>query len=72
MSVNEAKAVLKAAGYYVDNLWHVQDVKERFHADDDEAQEVLDSALTNEATMSQIWEAIHCAAEFDELQPRDE
>jgi hypothetical protein len=65
--IEEAKAILKQAGYYTDNLWHVDDVKSRFECDDSQAQKVLNSALTNEATMAQIWEAIHCAAEFDEL-----
>ena len=65
--IEEAKAILKQAGYYVDNLWHVDDVKSRFKCDEDDAQEVLDSAFQNEATMAQIWEAIHYAAEFDEL-----
>jgi hypothetical protein len=72
MNTSEAKAVLKAAGYYVDNLWHVTDVQERFKADDSEAQDVLDSALTSPALMAHIWEAIHWAAEDDELQPHDE
>ena len=53
--VEEAKALLKENGYYTDNLWHIDDVKANYECEDDsEAQEVLDSALTNEATMDQI------------------
>lgn len=60
--IEEAKATLRDAGYFVDNLWHVDDVKSRYEGcDDDDAQEVLDRALTNEATMEQIWFAIEYA-----------
>jgi hypothetical protein len=67
MSTTEAKNVLKAAGYYVENLWHVSDVNERYKADNDQAQAVLDWALTNESVMEHIWEAIHLAAEEEGL-----
>ena len=57
--VIEAKKVLKENGYFVDNLWHVDDVKSKFKCDDDDvAQEILNQALTNEATMEQIWFSI--------------
>tara|TARA_B110000902_G_scaffold237202_1_gene284018 strand:- start:506 stop:748 length:243 start_codon:yes stop_codon:yes gene_type:complete len=64
--VEEAKALLKENGYYTDNLWHIDDVKANYECEDDsEAQEVLDSALTNEATMDQIWFAIRYKADYD-------
>jgi hypothetical protein len=57
--VIEAKKVLKENGYFVDNLWHVDDVKSKFKCDDDDVeQEILNQALTNEATMEQIWFSI--------------
>ena len=56
--IEQAKAVLKNAGYYVDNLWSVADVQSRFECDTEDATEVINSALTNEATMEQIWFAI--------------
>lgn len=60
--IEQAKATLRDAGYFVDNLWHVDDVKSRYDVcDDDDAQEVLDRALTNDATMEQIWLAIEYA-----------
>jgi hypothetical protein len=61
--IAEAKKLLRDAGYYVDNLWHIDDVKEHYNCDDTEAQEVLDGALTNDATMEQIWNAIDVYAE---------
>jgi len=51
MDINQAKEVLKANGYFVDNLWHVNDVKSKFNCTDDDAQYILGQALTNEATM---------------------
>ncbi len=63
-----AKQVLRDAGYFVDNLWHVDDVKDRYHCDDNEqAQDILSTALTNEATMQQIWFALDMAAQDDGL-----
>jgi hypothetical protein len=54
-TVEEAKAFLTEQGYYTDNLWSVEDVQTRFKCTDDEAQEVLDQALSSEGTMEQIW-----------------
>ena len=69
MNVEEAKAVLKANGYFVDNLWCVDDVKSMFKCDDDEAQYILEQSLTNEATMEQIWFSIREFGEMENLEP---
>ena len=58
-----SKQQLSRQGYVLSNLWHIDDVKSIFKCDDDEAQDVLDSALSNEATMNQIWFAIRFHAE---------
>lgn len=65
MNVEQAKEVLKANGYFTDNLWHVEDVKSKFNCTDDEAQYILEQSLTNEATMEQIWFSI---GEFGEIE----
>lgn len=70
--IENAKQVLRDAGYFVDNLWHNDDVKSRYLCDDDEAQDVLERALTNEATMDQIWFAIHMVADDSELTKKQE
>lgn len=73
MTTQEAKEVLRNAGYFVDNLWHIDDIKLRYDCDDDEqAQDVLNTALTNDATMEQIWFAIDMAAQDDGLTLKDE
>ena len=66
MLISQAKFTLKQAGYFVDNLWHIQDV---YNVADgniqkDQAMQVLEMALTNEATMEQIWQAIQMATEI--------
>ena len=58
ISIEQAKQVLKESGYFVDNLWHVSDVKDSCNCNDDVAQTILLKALTNEATMEQIWYSI--------------
>ena len=70
-AVENAKKVLRDHGYFVDNLWHIQDVQANYmKASDEDAQKILNIALTNEATMEQISFAITNAIEFyfeDEL-----
>lgn len=61
-----AREALREAGFYVDNLWHIDDVKGRYDGcDDTTAQHILDQALTNSATMEQIHFAINAAIEAD-------
>lgn len=68
----KAKEILRREGYFVDNLWHIDDVKLRYNCNDDEqAQEILQSALTNEATMEQIWFAVDMAAQDEGLTLKD-
>lgn len=72
MNVQQAKQVLRDAGYFVDNLWHIDDIMFRYNCDDKEqAQDILDFALTNDATMAQIWFAIDMSAQDDGLELRD-
>lgn len=66
MNIHEAKQALREAGYFVDNLWHVDDVKNATEANlsTDQAMQVLSMALTNEATMDQIWMSIQISTEI--------
>lgn len=54
--IDEARATLREAGYFVDNLWHVDDVKGEFT--DDWKQEILLNALTSDNVMELIHEQI--------------
>lgn len=70
--IEEAKAFLKEQGFQTDNLWRVDDVKTKFNCTDEQAQHVLYKALTNGATMEQIWLAIDTAGEEEGLEPIEE
>lgn len=72
MLISQAKFTLKQAGYFVDNLWHVDDVKLRYNCEDNEqAQDILNNALTNDATMDQIWFSIDIVAQDEGLTLKD-
>ena len=68
ISTQVLKNELKERGYFVDNLWTTEDVQSRFNCTSEEAQEVLEQALTNDATMEQIWLAIEFHGEDNELE----
>ena len=67
----KAKEVLRDAGYFVDNLWHIQDVYNVAEGNikKDQARQVLEMALTNEATTDQIWYAIKVGIEIVNEKP---
>ena len=59
MKTNEVKEFLKSKGYYVDNLWQIEDVKHnRPDLTDEQAYEILDKAMNNEYLMNETWETI--------------
>jgi hypothetical protein len=67
----KAKEVLRNAGYFVDNLWHIHDV---YVAADgaikkDQARQVLEMALTNNDTTDQIWLAIKISIDILNEKP---
>lgn len=66
--VAEARALLRSKGYFVDNLWATEDVTENYNCTQEQAQQVLEMALTNEATIEQIWYAIDDACDTLEIR----
>jgi len=73
--IEKAKETLREAGYFTDNLWHIDDVKLRFAVfDDEDAQGILNQALTNDWIMEQIHYGIGEAAEdegFKKIEHED-
>lgn len=61
MTTEEAKQVLRDAGYYVDNLWCIEDVDADIT--DDEKYEILDEVLQSEYIMERINESIEVKVE---------
>jgi aspartokinase-like uncharacterized kinase len=58
VAIANAKLVLQQAGYFVDNLWHINDVQDRHECDADTAQEVLYMALTHPYIVERIFDVI--------------
>ena len=56
--IEDAREVLRDAGYFVDSLWSIQDVTSMYECTRAEAERVIDGALTNDATAEQVWLAI--------------
>ncbi len=57
MTTKEARGLLESKGYYTGNLWCVDDCDADLTYD--EAIQVLDKALTEEAVMEIIWDFIN-------------
>lgn len=56
--LQEAREILRMNGYYTDNLWHIDDVKQNYDITDDQAYEMLDKAMQLDYTTSNIFEII--------------
>lgn len=69
--IEQAKAILKKHGYQVDNLWHIDDAKSKFNLSDDDAYDLVYRALTNDATMEQIWLAIDIIGDIEGYEEAD-
>jgi len=67
--IEEAKTLLKSNGYQVDNLWSIEDVQAKFDCTDDEAYGLMYEALTNDATMEQVWLAIDIIGDIKGYTP---
>ena len=71
--IDYAKDVLEANGYFVRNLWNVQDVKTFYKCTDAEAMKVLDHVLNgNDFITSTVWDMIDIVANEMELEKKDE
>jgi hypothetical protein len=63
--INKAKQVLREAGYYVDNLWSIDDVRDDDNElTDEQKMQALDMAFDNEYTTEQIFYAIGVSVEI--------
>lgn len=63
MTTEQAKEVLRNAGYYVDNLWSIQDVEDD-SLTDEQKMSVLDMAFENEYINEEIFYAIGVGIEI--------
>tara|TARA_A100001201_G_scaffold70839_1_gene65031 strand:+ start:685 stop:915 length:231 start_codon:yes stop_codon:yes gene_type:complete len=70
--IEEAREFLKSKGYYVDNLWTIDDVQQTYECTDEEAYIILDRTLQNEWIIGNIFEMIDGWAETYELKHKEE
>ena len=56
MTIKEAKEVLRNAGYFVDNLWHIDDVE--FDVSNEDKMQILDDVLSSGHIISMIFESM--------------
>lgn len=69
---DKAGKVLSDNGYYIENLWHIEDVFKHFKCSVAEAKEVLNRVLLSESLMEVINEAISIEATNMKLEEREE
>ncbi len=63
MTEQEAKEVLRKAGYFVDNLWHIDDV-ELDGASDEDKMQILDDVFSNGSYYERVFEMIGDIKEY--------
>lgn len=63
LTIEDAKKILEKNGYFVGNLWHVEDVMNNYQCDEDTAQGILYNSLTNDYTFTAINDSIAFFAE---------
>lgn len=71
--IDSAKDILRENGYYVENLWNVQDIKSFYKCSDEIALSVLDHALNgNDYVTMHTWDMIDKIAKNFGLELRDD
>jgi hypothetical protein len=55
LTIESAKQFLKDHGYYVDNLWHIDDVKQNYNMSDEEAYDILNESMQSTYIMENIF-----------------
>ena len=55
MDSNDLRDELASRGFYTNNLWHVDDVKQNYECSDEDAQEILDKTMQSEWITQEIF-----------------
>ena len=56
--IEQAKAILREAGYCTSSLWHIKDVKQYHECTDEEAHNILEQVLDSDWITEQIFSEI--------------
>jgi hypothetical protein len=70
--IEQSKAILRDAGYFVDNLWRVDDVTWNYECTDEQAHEILFEALTHPYITENVFSIINYKAEELELKEKED
>lgn len=71
--IENAREILKREGYFVNNLWHIDDVKTFYKCNDEQAMEVLDHVLNgNDCVTDSIWRMIDIITDGLNIEKKDE
>lgn len=70
MTTKDAKDFLRGEGYFVDNLWHVNDVQEKFECSEETAQDILYWTLTSPTMIEYINDDISNIARNEQLNTK--
>lgn len=65
MNEQEAIKLLESKGWYMDYVWHINDVKDKFECTDEQAFDVLSKVFSSEWLAEQINESIENIASED-------
>jgi uncharacterized protein (UPF0335 family) len=65
-STQKIMDTLKAKGYYTSNMWHIEDIREKYQCDRGEAYGILDVVMCD--MTEQIFEAIDIEARKHKLK----
>jgi hypothetical protein len=68
--IEKAKQTLKDAGYYVDNLWHINDVKKDWRCTDKQSFEILDKVFNGECFGEVVFDLINIEARIKEYKQK--
>lgn len=70
--IEQAKETLREAGYFVDNLWRIDDVTWNYECTDEQAHEILFAALTHPYIVENVFSIINDKAEELELKEKED
>ena len=68
MKIEEAKQVLRDAGFQVENLWSLPDVMDNYDCSEEDAMDLLEQTLTNDHVMETIWESMDIIADINNIK----
>ena len=67
---NDLRDELASRGFYTNNLWHVDDVKQNYDCSDEDAQKILDKTMQSEWITQEIFTFIDEVCALPELFTR--